>query len=245
MKTTAAAVLSLASAALAAEQIVGGQEGRIEDFPYQIALIANGRFICGGSIIGEQYVVTAAHCTDGSSASELQIRAGSNSASSGGSLIDVAEINQNPAYDAASTDNDISVLTLAENLVFGAGIGAVDLASSDPSAGTIVTTSGWGALSEGGDVSSTLQYVDIPVVGRSQCASAYSGFNDITEAMICAGEEEGGEDACQGDSGGPLVSGNTLVGVVSWGNGCARQGYPGVYSSVAYLRDFVSQVTGL
>ncbi|KAL4866240.1 hypothetical protein BDV12DRAFT_199305 [Aspergillus spectabilis] len=244
MKTTAA-ILSLASAALAAEQIVGGQEGRIEDFPYQIALLSNGRLICGGSIISNQYVVTAAHCTDGASASSLSIRAGSSSASSGGTVVQVSAIAQNPDYDAASTNNDISVLTLAEELTFGSGIAAVDLATADPSAGSIATTSGWGALSEGGSVSSTLQYVDIPIVSNSECSSAYSGFNEITDAMICAGEEEGGEDACQGDSGGPLVADGTLVGVVSWGNGCARPGYPGVYSSVAYLRDFVTSVTGL
>ncbi|KAL4883156.1 trypsin-like cysteine/serine peptidase domain-containing protein [Aspergillus karnatakaensis] len=236
------AALSLASAALAAEQIVGGTEGRIEDFPYQITLLSSGRFICGGSILDETHVVTAAHCTDGASARSLSIRAGSNFASSGGTVVQVAQIHQNPSYNPSTTDNDISVLELAEPLTFGSGVAAIDLASSDPSAGTIATVSGFGATSEGGASSSRLLYVDVPIVSNSECASLYSGFNEITDAMICAGEDNGGEDACQGDSGGPLVANGELVGVVSWGNGCARPGYPGVYSSVAYLRDFVESV---
>ncbi|KAL2807830.1 trypsin-like cysteine/serine peptidase domain-containing protein [Aspergillus granulosus] len=243
------AFLSLLSAipALAEEAIVGGEEATIEEYPYQIQLLSNGRLICGGSIISTQYVVTAAHCTDGASASSLSIRAGSSSSSGGGTVVDVSSIAQHPSYDSATTDNDISILTLAGELTFGAGIQAVNLPTSSalPEAGTIATATGWGALQEGGSVSETLQYVDIPIVSHSECASNYQDSNPITDSMICAGVPEGGKDACQGDSGGPLVADGVLIGITSWGNGCARPGYPGVYSSPAYFRDFIESVTGI
>ncbi|KAL3441852.1 trypsin-like cysteine/serine peptidase domain-containing protein [Aspergillus insuetus] len=241
------AFLSLLSAlpAFAEEAIVGGDEASIEEYPYQIQLLSNGRLICGGSIISNQYVVTAGHCTDGASASSLSIRAGSSSSSGGGTVVRVSSIAQHPDYDAATTNNDISILTLAEDLTFGSGIQAVDLPTSSalPTAGTTAIATGWGALQEGGSVSETLQYVEVPIVSKSQCASDYQGFNEITESMVCAGES--GKDACQGDSGGPLVADGVLVGITSWGNGCARPGYPGVYSSPAYFRDFIESVTGI
>ncbi|KAL4779899.1 trypsin-like cysteine/serine peptidase domain-containing protein [Aspergillus varians] len=244
---TSIAFLSLLSAVLAEEAIVGGSEGRIEDFPYQIGLLSRGSLICGGSIISKNYVVTAGHCTAGASASSLSIRAGSSSSSSGGTVVKVSSITVHPDYDEDTVDNDISILTLAEDLTFGDTIAAVDLptSSSLPTTGTVGTASGWGALEEGGGVSSTLQYVDVPVVSKSQCTSDYSGFNVITASMFCAGEEQGGKDGCQGDSGGPFVADGVLIGITSWGNGCARAGYPGVYSSPAYFRDFIESVTGL
>ncbi|KAL4928803.1 serine protease [Aspergillus undulatus] len=239
--------LSLASTALAAENIVGGDEASISDYPYQIALLSSGSLICGGSIISNQYVVTAAHCTDGATARSLSIRAGSSSSNSGGTVVGVSSIAQHPDYNSATVDNDISILTLSEELTFGDGIGAVDLPSSSalPAAGTVGTLTGWGALREGGNVSPTLQYVDVPVVSKSQCSSDYQGFNEITDSMVCAGVEGGGKDACQGDSGGPYVADGVLIGITSWGNGCAREGYPGVYSSPAYFRDYIQSVTGL
>ncbi|KAL2825253.1 trypsin-like cysteine/serine peptidase domain-containing protein [Aspergillus pseudoustus] len=240
-------LLSALPAAFAEEAIVGGDEASIEDYPYQIQLLSDGSLICGGSIISNQYVVTAGHCTEGASASSLSIRAGSSSSSGGGTVVPVSSIAHHPDYDAATTDNDISILTLSKDLTFGSGIQAVKLPTSSalPAAGTIATATGWGALQEGGDVSETLQYVEVPIVNKSECARDYQGFGNITASMLCAGAPEGGKDACQGDSGGPLVADGVLVGITSWGNGCARAGYPGVYSSPAYFRDFITSVTGI
>ncbi|KAL4921337.1 trypsin-like cysteine/serine peptidase domain-containing protein [Aspergillus aurantiobrunneus] len=244
MKTSIAFV-SLLSAVLAEEAIVGGDDATIEQFPYQVALLSDGSLLCGGSIISNQYVVTAGHCTSGASARSLSVRVGSSSSSSGGTEVGVSSIAVHPDFNGNTVDNDISILTLAEELTFGDGIAAVDLPTSNslPEAGTTATASGWGALREGGTPSPTLQSVEVPIVSKQQCASAYQGFNEITDSMFCAGEE--GKDACQGDSGGPLVSDNVLIGITSWGNGCAREGFPGVYSSPAYFRDFIQSVTGI
>ena len=87
--------------------------------------------------------------------------------------------------------------------------------------------------------------VTVPIVDRKICAAAYSFLNDITLRMICAGLDKGGKDACQGDSGGPLTANKLLYGIVSWGYGCAKPKYPGVYTNVAELRPWIRNVTGI
>ncbi|XP_049779308.1 trypsin alpha-3-like [Schistocerca cancellata] len=119
----------------------------------------------------------------------------------------------------------------------------VSLGTTEPSAGTAVTITGWGDLSSGGSSPTQLQAVTTSIVARASCNIAYGG--EITQRMICAGEDEGGKDSCQGDSGGPLVEGSTQYGIVSWGRGCAQAGYPGVYANVANLRSWVTEVTGV
>lgn len=97
------------------------------------------------------------------------------------------------------------------------------------------------ARQEGAALSDELQWVDVPIVSDAECADLYYAvFYDVEPAMICAGYvDEGGKDACQGDSGGPLVSAGQLIGIVSWGLGCARPQLPGVYTQVAYYVDWI------
>lgn len=90
-----------------------------------------------------------------------------------------------------------------------------------------------------------LQGVPVPIVNQKMCADYYKGFGGITQQMICAGYKEGGRDACQGDSGGPLVCNGKLIGCVSWGYGCAVEHYPGVYSRVAAVRDWIQSIVNV
>nr|XP_022900615.1 trypsin-7-like [Onthophagus taurus] len=227
-------------------RIVGGNDANIEDFPYQLSLQYYGSHICGASILSSKFAVTAAHCTDGSSASMLSIRAGSSIRGSGGVVVNVKAIHQNPQYDSSAIDYDISVLELASDLSFGSGIAAVGLPSLNQAlpVGEKSVVSGWGTLTEGGSSPSQLQSVEVTVVSNSACASAY-GSGSITDRMMCAGETSGGKDACQGDSGGPLVVDGQLIGIVSWGYGCARPAYPGVYASVPTLRGYITSVANI
>ena len=105
---------------------------------------------------------------------------------------------------------------------------------------------GWGATSEGGDVSDTLLKVSVPVVDNSTCAEKYSasGSNYDKASMFCAGVPEGGKDSCQGDSGGPAYVGGKLAGIVSWGQGCARKDFPGVYTNVGNDYSVISSHLG-
>jgi trypsin len=132
------------------------------------------------------------------------------------------------------------------SFTYGTGVQPIALTRSEPSAGTASVVSGWGTLSSGSSSLPTqLQAVTVNIVSSSECSSAYSSYGGITDRMICAAVSGGGKDACQGDSGGPLVVGEDLVGIVSWGVGCAEPNYPGVYSNVATLRDFITTETGV
>ena len=146
-------------------------------------------------------------------------------------------------YNSGTIDNDIAVIKLATALTLGStNAKAVGLPSqgSDPTSGTNVLITGWGSLREGSSsLPSALQAVTVPIVARATCNSNYDG--GITNNMFCAGVAAGGKDACQGDSGGPVVVNNQLVGAVSWGYGCARPGYPGVYTRVG---NYISWMSG-
>ncbi|RZC39837.1 serine protease [Asbolus verrucosus] len=228
-------------------RIIGGSSIAISQVPWQVSLQYYGSHICGASIISSRYVVTAAHCTDGLSAGSLSIRAGTATRGSGGQVVSVSRINQNPNYNDNLIDYDISVLELSSALTLNSNAAAISLPSSSTSwaAGTSVLVTGWGTTREGSSsLPTALQGVTVQLVSESSCKSAY-GSSSITSRMLCAGVTGGGKDACQGDSGGPLAVNGVLGGIVSWGYGCARPSYPGVYSNVPALRSYITQVTGL
>ncbi|ALC40489.1 betaTry, partial [Drosophila busckii] len=220
-------------------RIVGGVATSISSFPWQISLQRNGGHSCGGSVYNSRIIVTAAHCLQSVSAASLQIRAGSSYWSSGGVVSKVAAFRNHEGYNPNTMINDIAIIKLSTPLSFSSTIKAIGLASYAPGNGAAASVSGWGTQSSGSSsIPSQLQYVNLKIVDRSQCASSsYSYGSAIKSTMICAAAA--GKDSCQGDSGGPLVSGGQLVGVVSWGYGCADARYPGVYANVADLRSWV------
>lgn len=224
-------------------RIVGGEPAKIEQFPWTASLQRYGNHRCGASIISHKTILTAAHCTYGVTARTLQTRVGSTTSSTGGQLLQILRIRQHPDYNAATIANDIAVLVLVKSLSFEAnGFAKISLPVSglNLSVGEITSVAGWGVLYEGGKLSSQLRSVSVPIISNEVCNEAYR--NGITNGMICAGFENGLKDACQGDSGGPLSVGDTLVGIVSFGNGCARPGFPGVYTRVSeYVKWIDSQ----
>ncbi|KAG9258829.1 trypsin-like cysteine/serine peptidase domain-containing protein [Emericellopsis atlantica] len=223
------------------QEIVGGEPAAQGEFPYIVSLQRSGSHSCGGALLNADTVVTAAHCSVNVNVGILSVTAGTNTWSSGGTEVGVSSIAVHPQYDDSSLDNDVAIWKLSQPIDAGSGIGYVSLPSSgsDPAAGSSTTIAGWGATREGGASSSQLLKVSVPVVDRDECNSAYGG--DITDAMFCAGLPEGGKDACQGDSGGPIVDNSgALIGVVSWGQGCARPGYPGVYTRIANFISFIN-----
>nr|XP_016994487.2 trypsin beta-like [Drosophila takahashii] len=220
-------------------RIVGGTATTISSVPWQISLQRNGGHSCGGSIYSTKVVVTAAHCLQSVSASVLQVRAGSTYWNSGGVVSRVAAFRNHEGYNPNTMVNDIAVISLSSPLEFGSTIKAISLASSNPENGAAASVSGWGTLYYGSStLPSQLQLVELNIVSQKNCASSAYGYgNSVTDSMICAYSAD--KDACQGDSGGPLVSGGVLVGVVSWGYGCAYPNYPGVYADVADLHSWV------
>lgn len=233
--------------------IVGGSGVDIRDYPWQVSLKAHGGHICGGSILSERWVLTAAHCVEGSR-SWLSVEAGATYQSGRGQTVAVARVMEFPGYRAPEFGKDIALLELASALRFDARVQPIPIASPAlqaaglTEAGRTATVSGWGALRSGGSSPDQLQAVDVPLVSLSAASRAYR--RTLSEDQLAAGFlGTGGADSCQGDSGGPLVVRQggeaVLVGVVSWGNGCADPRYPGLYARVASFTSWIESETGL
>jgi len=255
-------LLSMSNPASAQQKVVGGVDGDIKDYPWQIALTSSpdGSGFCGGSIIGNSWILTAAHCVNGTSASNLFIRGGSSSSfASGGDSYSVSQIIVHPNYSGNSFD--FALVEINGEFAYNSNVQKIDLINESEIAagvqdgGVIATITGWGTTSSGGSLASVLQMVETPIVennvacGSTNDSNGNSGSyscSSLDESMICAGDlVNGGEDACQGDSGGPLVVRNAadtkwlLIGATSWGNGCANVLYPGVWSKVSYVLDWI------
>lgn len=250
-----------------APTIVGGREAEPGAWPWQVALIDIGGHpyddqYCGGSLISPDWVVTAAHCADGSEPGDIQVLAGIHNlvaADAGFVRLDVARIIIHPDYGEVNQyDSDIALLELATSAPFrspsAAGLPIAGVALVPENVGALVgvesTVTGWGNRQPGSsDYPAALHEVEVPIVSNADCRAAYG--DTITSAMLCAGLSEGGKDSCQGDSGGPLVVFSStrsrweLAGVVSWGNGCALPGVPGVYTRVSTFAHWIGEETGV
>lgn len=221
--------------------IVGGVDVDIKEAPFTVALVTpDGQQFCGGTLAAPNKVITAAHCTEGQQPGAINVVSGRTLMSGqDGTQSKVTNIWIHPKYQSAdSSGYDASVLTL-DAPVQSQPIGS--LATGDDQAynpGTMSTVLGWGTTSSGGEQSDHLKKVDVPIVAPEECKTAYPNVN---ETMTCAGFPEGGKDSCQGDSGGPLVVGDKLIGIVSWGEGCAQPGKPGVYGKVGFMNAEITE----
>jgi secreted trypsin-like serine protease len=187
-------------------RIVGGQETEVHEYPWQVGMVSrNGRTpYCGGTLISATHVMTAAHCTEGQSASNIRILLGEHDISDNQfTRVDVAEIIQDPNFNSATLNSDFSILRLASPVTFTSAVSPACLPAdlTETYAGHLTTVTGWGTLASGGNRPTTLQEVDVTVTTNAVCSNSYPG--SITDVMICARDE--GKDSCQGDSGGPLV----------------------------------------
>jgi len=237
-------------------RIVGGEEAADGEFPWQVSLRSIGALgathFCGGSIIDKDWILTAAHCCANQVPATMHVVAGGiklNNFENEEENRNLDHIISHPDYSSATISNDACLLKLKESLEFTEFVQPIALpaAGQDTPAGTDCIVTGWGTLSEGAlGLPNVLHKVTVPVVSDEDCNAAYQGAGgSVADSMICAGLEEGGKDSCQGDSGGPFFCGEKgseeLIGIVSWGYGCARRGYPGVYTENSYFIDWIME----
>ncbi|XP_063303095.1 transmembrane protease serine 2-like [Pelobates fuscus] len=227
-------------------RIVGGNIASTSKWPWQVGLYSNLRFTCGGSIITPNWIVTAAHCVEGTNAyaSVWQVYYGSLQKGGGfSSFVEKVIAHQN--YDTKTKNNDIALMKLKSTITFSSAARPVCLPNHGMNwvADKQCWISGWGATYEGGSSTSYLRDASVKLIDSTTCNKP-SVYNDaITSTMICAGYLSGGIDTCQGDSGGPLVTQTNnlwwLVGDTSWGNGCANVNKPGVYGNVTVFLEWI------
>ncbi|KAH8286576.1 hypothetical protein KR054_011889 [Drosophila jambulina] len=220
-------------------RIVNGDIVTIQELGgYIVAMFYTGSFTCGGTLIHDRIVLSAAHCFDsGKVKDRWDIRGGVSTLKETGVVRKVKNY-ISAMVDKRTLDMDVAVVLLDRPMV-GRSIKKLSLCKTRLKAGMSMTVSGFGMLVPWGErPESYLRKAIVPIISKKYCRKAYRKIINITRSMVCAAEL-GKRDACTYDSGGPLVYRNQLCGIVSFGAGCASTVYPGVYARVTYAKPFI------
>jgi trypsin len=220
--------------AMSEPKIVGGEPAPKGLLPFQVSLQSGGSHFCGGSLISPDTVLTAAHCVEDGSG--FEVVTGILNLNDKGQTFKVKAVIVHPKRNISTDNYDFAIV----KLIGKSKSSVVEVYQSKINEVSAIT-SGWGAIFEDGESSDDLMMVSVPTVTNKECSRSYS---TITNQMICAGYVAGGKDSCQGDSGGPLVfkgrdKSFKLIGVVSWGEGCAQPNKYGVYARVSSVYKWI------
>ena len=223
-------------------EVVGGRLAPPGKFPWMVRLSMG----CGGALTAPQVVLTAAHCVDGTGRNDhITVTAGVSDLKSPKAIIGTSvEVIRAPGFRDETRGDDWAVIRLDRPL----DLPTLPLVRGPGDEG-MFTVMGWGQTREDSmRQERRLHYASVPTVPDETCAADYekAGVRLVADESICAGKQ--GVDTCQGDSGGPMVARNAMggwvqVGIVSWGLGCARDGYPGVYTQISAFRTAIRQAT--
>ncbi len=230
--------------------IIGGADADASNYPFMVSVgsASGSQFsqYCGGALISDEYVLTAAHCSEGSEPADVAVMLGSQLAEEGGRVVGVSAIRVHPEWTGETSEGfDMALLRLSDRLdLEELGLRTVDLMLPEDealaAAGVLSTTIGWGVTDNPSD---QLQEVHVPITSKQQCAEAYPEVSTF-ETQICAGAPDGGLDSCQGDSGGPLLVRDPFgdrwlhAGITSWGHGCGLPGKPGIYGRTSGMAEW-------
>jgi len=232
-------------------RIVGGTEARRNEFPWLVRLqirIGSRASLCGGALISLDTVLTAAHCVAGRRPQDVQVIAGDHSRNAREATEQTVQARSVRVHEQYSTDSrgrplhDIAILKLSRSFTRTSAVSTIAI----PASGAVInstrsstgTVAGWGTTRENGQVSNVLMKVDVPIVTDRTCSNLIRSGT----YQFCAGRT--GRDSCQGDSGGPFMCRdlrNRVCGIVSYGNGCGRAGFPGVYTKVSAYNAWITR----
>ncbi|XP_058514595.1 coagulation factor IX isoform X2 [Ochotona princeps] len=235
-------------------RVVGGENAKPGQFPWQVLLNGKIEAFCGGSIVNEKWIVTAAHCVEPGDnitvvAGEYNIQESENTEQTRNVIRIIPHHNYNASVN--KYNHDIALLELDKPLTLNSYVTPICIANREYT-NTFLKfgsnyVSGWGRVFHRGRPATILQYLRVPLVDRATClrSTKFTIYNN----MFCAGYHEGGRDSCQGDSGGPHVSEvegtSFLTGIISWGEECAMKGKYGIYTKVSRYVNWIKEKTRL
>ncbi|XP_021193552.3 trypsin CFT-1 [Helicoverpa armigera] len=245
------AILALCIAAVAARgnRIVGGSVTTIGNYPSIAAMLYSPNAVvfwqdCGGTILNNRALLTAAHCTFNRGAvNRFRIRVGSTWANSGGVVHNVNQNIIHPQFNPNNLNNDVAILRSATTFSFNNNVRAGSIAGPNYNVADnqAVWAAGWGDTFSGANQGSEqLRHVQMVIINQNTCRNNYATRGIlVNENMICAGWPSGGRDQCQGDSGGPLYHNGVVVGISSFGVGCGQAFFPGVSARVSRYSSWI------
>ncbi|XP_067628968.1 chymotrypsin-2-like [Eurosta solidaginis] len=222
-------------------RIVGGEKATEAAAPWQVS-IQNiyGSHFCGGAIITNQFVVTAASCVSGLQKNWIKVVAGTNDWMDFGiDMLDVTEIFVHCNFDKPLYHNDIALLKLSRKLIFDDKIKNITIVDEDELVeDDELTMTGWGSADVNGAYRNMLHQLKVNYLPYEDCRKSYGNSDDVDIGHLCTRSSQG-EGACHGDTGGPLVNSNgQLVGINNWGVPCGR-GFPDVYAKIFYHAEWI------
>jgi len=236
------------------DKIVGGVESIPGDWPWSCSLRLNGNHICGGSLIGTKWIISAAHCVNAVvlNPAAYTWACGIHSRTQSATYTQIfttLAVTRHPNYNGQKIQNDIAIFELTTTATYTDYVLPVCFpGASDTFAGQTCVATGWGSTVSGGGSATHHREVSMPVLTDARCEQRFDGTNDMINPLtqVCAGEDGFNKDTCQGDSGGPLVVKKAngdwfLIGLTSWGYGC---GNGGIYTRLSAFRAWVLSFTG-
>ncbi|XP_049742122.1 transmembrane protease serine 11D [Elephas maximus indicus] len=237
---------------LSDERIIGGSKAEEGDWPWQVSLQLHNVHHCGGTLISNTWILTAAHCFRSYSDPYQWTVTFGLSTRFPKQKISIRTILVHKNYNPETRENDIALVQLNQGVTFTKNIHKVCLPAPTQYIlpGSTAYVTGWGSQIYGGNTVPDLEQAKVYIISNNVCNAPASYNGAVLPGMLCAGLPDGGADACQGDSGGPLVQEDSrrlwfLVGIVSWGYQCGKADKPGVYTRVTAYRDWIAQQTGI